>query len=114
MFKLPKPDERLKVSVPVSIPVPQDGGTVRKHEIDVTFELPLQDEVDQVLARQDEDAPDLIEKYIVGADRIQDHAGNPMPYSDELKTSLLNVTYARKAITRAFFATLAGEGRRGN
>jgi len=111
MFRLPDPNEPLTVTVPVTIPVPQDGGRPKGEEIDVTFQIPLQDQLEEALADVN---GDVLARYLVGFDKVNDAAGKPLVFSDENKASLLRVTYARTALSQKFFAVVRGEGRLGN
>ncbi len=95
MFKLAA---KRRVTWPVTISYPQDGGGVRKERFDVEFEVISVDEQQQVIQRGD----DLLEVQVVGwpkGPRGEDD--QPVPFSPEAKKELLGVTYARQGIFEA-------------
>ena len=95
MFKLA---EKRKVKWPVTMRVPQDGGSVQKFTVGVEFEVLKKSEQQAAI---DANA-DLLELQVCGWDhRMKDENGADLPFSPEAKASLLELTWARQCLFEA-------------
>ncbi|MEA3265209.1 MAG: hypothetical protein U9R07_17190 [Pseudomonadota bacterium] len=105
MFKL-SADPRFTHEVKVQVPV--DGGH-KEQSFKATFRvLPL----DQLTA-EDEDASsddqsqvNTLRKVVVGLDDLVDDAGEPVPYSDEIRDQLIGVPYVRIALMQTYIRAI--------
>ena len=80
---------------------------VARHSFDVEFRImPNADWMDAVSG--DAMLADLARENMVGVDGVKDEAGNPVPYSDELKAALFNETWLVRHISEAFMAVQGG------
>lgn len=107
MFKIAK---ARRVAWPVIISVPQSGGTVQKHKIEVEFDLLLQSraqEVMQVDRSADQDEA-LLNEVVVGWSGVADEEGHPVEFSLEARGSLVDIPYVRTALIRAYFEAASG------
>ncbi|WP_374349641.1 hypothetical protein [Chitinimonas sp.] len=119
------------LTVPVTIDKPVDGGRIEKHQIDVTYLIPHQDQLDEMLKglRDGDDSVDLAAEVVKRVDKIQEEDGTRIVYSDpkgtvdsdefirEVRDDIINVTYARAAIMRDFWKLVNGQrvgAKRGN
>jgi len=93
-----------KVKWPVSVSIPQDGGTVKIHKFTAEFELPTQKEHDELLRAGE----DLQARVFVGGEDLQDTNGEPAEYSEALKAELLETSYIRAALNGAFYEAFYG------
>jgi hypothetical protein len=108
MFKL---SEKRTIKWPVTVDVPQDGGTTAEARFEAEFEILGQDEMDAII----ESGQDLLDRVLTGwgAD-LRDETGAAIPYTPEMKAKLLRVPYARAAIYRAYGEIQRGAGARKN
>lgn len=135
-FRILQKDEQRLVRVPVMIPVPVDGGDVKKHQVQVTYMIPRQSVVDKLMARlrDGDELSELGDSYVARVDDVEEADGSPVRYASdracaieghkdydakaaEIRNEVLEVTYARSAIMATFWKLLRGErieARRGN
>lgn len=95
---------------PVSVHVPSDGGKFVKATFTAEFKALAQDEIDGIIrdGREGDRNADLCRECLSGWSSVQDDDGNDLPYSDEAKAKLLNITYVRQALLEAFFESITG------
>lgn len=99
---------------PVTVHIPADGGKYIKGGFTAEFKALAQDEIDRVAraGRDGDEDADLCGECLVGWSGVQDADGNDLPYSEEAKAKLLNITYVRHALLDAFFESITGGGAR--
>ena len=97
---------------PVIVPTAQDGGTIRKDEILVDYEVISQSEVDEIIqdaARAGEnDAVALLRRTVKGISGQVDEQKNPIPFNDDTFSAALNRTNQRGAMLNSLFDVLGG------
>ena len=106
MFKLAQKKE---VTYPVMVSVPQDGGSVAKHSFEATFEVLPQSELDRMVGNED-----VLVRVLKGFRNVRDENGQEVPFTEETKAQLLEITYVRVALQEAYFALQRGQGARKN
>lgn len=107
MFKIAK---TRRVTWPVTIPVPQSGGSVQKHKIDVEFDLLTQTRLTEVMAEErnaDQDAA-LLREVVVGWSGVANEDGEPVEFSAAALADLVDISYVRSALIRAYFEAASG------
>jgi hypothetical protein len=107
MFKI---DENPTYKWPVNVYVPRDGGKFVKATFTAEFKALPQDQIDAVLQSIRDGDPDanFAGECLVGWSGVQDSDGTDLPYSDEAKTKLLNMSYVRNAVVTDFFESISG------
>lgn len=92
------------------ISVPQDGGRVMKYESRVDFEILLQADQDALYARGGTDK-DLLERVVVGwaGGQFEDGDGAPLPYNEQSKAKLFDISYVRQAFIAAYLKAFTGQ-----
>lgn len=107
MFKL---TDIKSVKWPVTVNVPQDGGTVKKYEFTAQFELIGQKEYDDFYkpAKGEEPAGEkdvgLTRRVLTGwGNDVCDEDGNPIEFNAENLERMISKPYARVAIVNAYF-----------
>jgi hypothetical protein len=111
MFKLA---EQRTYKWPVTVHIPADGGKFTKATFTAEFKALPQKEIDRVVEEGrggDRDA-DLCTECLIGWSGVQDENGNDIPFSDEAKAKLLDITYVRHALLDAFLESITGGGAR--
>lgn len=83
---------------PVEIKEPQDGGSVKKHLVDAQFEILPQSENDEILLG----GQDIMARVLRDFRGFQDEEGREIPFSDEMRQSLLEEPYIRTAFLEAY------------
>lgn len=95
MFKLA---EKRRVTWPVTVKIPQDGGKTTKATFGAEFEVITKDEQQAVIGAEG----DLLDRQLVGWDgRVKDEAGEPLAFTEENKKKLIDITYVRQALFEA-------------
>lgn len=95
MFKLAL---KRKVTWPVTVRVPQDGGRTLKATFGAEFEVITQEEQQKIIA----DGGDLLERQLTGWDeRVKGADDLPRAFSEEAKQEMLGITYVRQALFEA-------------
>lgn len=99
---------------PVEVRYPQDGGTFGKATFTAEFKALPQSEIEKVIraGREGDETADICSAALMGFTSVQDENGNDLPYSEENKARLLDVSAARAAILTAFFESVSGDGAR--
>lgn len=102
MFKLA---QKRRVTWPVTVKIPQDGGRTQKATFGAEFEVITADEQAAVLR----DGGDLLEVQLVGWDaRVKGDDDQPIAFSEEAKKKLIDITYVRQALFEALGEINAG------
>ena len=107
MFKI---SQEATYKWPVTVHIPRDGGKFVKATFTAEFMALPQDKIDSVLEdirAGDRDA-DFATECLVGWSGVQDTDGSDLPYSDEAKGKLLNMSYVRNAVVTDFFESISG------
>ena len=106
MFKLA---EKRTVVWPIWIPVPQDGGKVKRYEAKVEFEKIDQDEFDAIYSNGGIDV-DMLNRVVIGwpEGQFQDERGENIPPTDEGKERLFKITYVRNAFVAGYLQVMQG------
>ena len=112
MFKIEKTK---KISWPVTINVPQDGGGTKEQQFTGQFELISQKEYDDFYkdAKGGEPAGEkdigLARRVLTGwGDDVLDEDGNPLEFNAENKEKLIEIPYVRNGIVRSFIWCMHG------
>lgn len=80
---------------------------VARHSFDVEFKImPNTDWLDAV--HSEAMTADLARENMIGVDGVTDELGNPIAFSEELKTALFNETWLVKYLNEAFMTTQGG------
>src|SRR4051812_1451660 len=90
---------------PVTVKIPRDGGKFVNATFNAEFAYLKQDEIDEVVenSRNNRDNADVCKRALVGwgAD-VTDENDQPLQYSEENKTKLLNEPHVSRAVLAAF------------
>jgi len=93
------------VKWPIDVPIPQDGGTVRKARFTAVFEMLPEGEYEEVAALDGR----VAERVLIGWEGIAPEDGQgETPYSEEAKTQLLAIPYVRLAVLKAYLQAQSG------
>lgn len=113
MFKIVK---QRRVEWPVVIPVPQSGGKVQKHEITAEFDILPQTRIEEITAeaRSGDQDKALLREVLVGWDDVAGEDGQPIGFSPEARDALIDISYVRAALMRAYFEASSGAAARKN
>lgn len=94
---------------PVRVKVPQDGGTFATCEFPVEFEALPQDEFNELLKLPElEMQAEIVRKTARGWDKVQDEAGDPIPFSDEELERMIAIPYVVSAMGLAYIDAVSG------
>lgn len=95
---------------PVTVYIPKDGGKFVKATFSAEFKSLPQDAIDRVLAdiREGVADADFAGECLVGWSGVQGDDGSELAFSDEAKTKLTNIPYARNGVVAAFFESISG------
>jgi len=103
--------KKREITWPVTVNVPQDGGTVKPYVIDVKF-APLNEEE---TAKAIGESKDILDVVVIGWDKYMEEDGTtPIAFNDETKKEFLNVPYHRVALFGAYGEIQNGRGARKN
>lgn len=91
---------------PVVVQEPNNGAFTESR-FTAEFKILPQARLDSVAAGREENA-DLADEVLLGWDGVVDRDGNPLLFSEETKAIVLDIPYAKMAIVRAFFSSIAG------
>jgi hypothetical protein len=95
MFKVA---QKRRVTWPVTVRVPQDGGRTLNATFSAEFDVLTTDEQQDAI----QDGKDLLDVQLVGWDgRVKGEDGEPLPFSPEAKKQVLAITYVRQALFEA-------------
>ena len=100
MFRLADPDEQYGATVEVAVPGAEAPGRFK-----VRWLLLRDAEINELLAAGGEE---LLLRVVVGWDHVHDHAGEPIPYSEENLRLLAGLAYMRRAMVDAYVRWVAG------
>lgn len=104
MFKL---QEISSIKWPVTINIPRDNGNTVKATMTVEFELIPEDEYKELMANGGDIA--ILDRTITGwGNDYCDHEGNPIPFSEEARTKLVRITYAKLGLINAYIECAYG------
>lgn len=96
---------------PVVVAVPQSGGTVQKQKMTVDFEILPQSEIDALMQESrtaDQDAA-LLMRVVKGWGQTKDEdTGEALEYNAETCANLVDISYVRAALIRAYFEAASG------
>ena len=95
MFKMAKTKT---VSWPVTVKVPQDGGSTVNNEFTAVFDVITQEAMDAVVLA----SGDLLDRVLIGWEGVAREDGEPIAFSSEAKKDLLDITYVRHALFGAY------------
>lgn len=109
MFKIV---EDRTVRWPVTIPVPQDGGSVQKCRMTAHFRM-LDDKRFADFTggdRSGEGDAGILREVLVGWDEgdVRDEADQAQPFSEEWRDRLIGVSYARMALIKGYLEAHGG------
>lgn len=105
MFRLL--EKHAPVKWPVTICVPVDGGEVEKHEIVAQFKLVSLKRSAEIIGDQA-----FLAEVLVGWEGVHDADGNALPFTDENRERLCDVSYVKPAIVQAYLECSAGAARK--
>lgn len=96
MFKIA---QKRRITWPVTVNVPQDGGKTQKASFDAQFEILSTEEIDQAIA----EGKDILDVQLVGwsGAGVRDEQDQPVEYSEAAKKQLLGINYVRTALFNA-------------
>ena len=103
MFRIKTTIEPVKW--PVWVPIPVDGGTVRRRKFVATFQRFKQSELDELGKLE---GRKFLDKILVGAEEIEDENHQPIPFGPELLNTLYEDSLIRGAIVAAYWEMLRG------
>lgn len=98
---------------PVPVPIPQDGGGVRTHQIQVDYLLLPQDELDAIVeASNDGDGgsnASVLRRVVKGVYGIKDKSDAAIDFSPDLLDRLIKRANIRVAMMNAYFEMAVGK-----
>jgi len=110
MFRIANNDDAIRW--PVTIPVPQPGGSIKEAKIYVHFKVKNQNEIDD-LSASGEDV--VFFSAVIGGpgwEGVQDEDGTELKYTEENLSKLLQIPYVKTAMVQAYFLFIAGVSRK--
>lgn len=108
MFRIdPKPSYRW----PVTVHIPQDGGKTQEARFWARFRLLSTDAFQAVYASGGTDE-DLLKQVLVGWEEVADEGGEPLPFNEETRSSLIAIPYVRMALIAAYLEMSQGRAAR--
>ncbi|MGB0919877.1 MAG: hypothetical protein ACPG06_07860 [Alphaproteobacteria bacterium] len=118
LFVLPTAQRPFEINWPVEFTVPEDGGGAAPQTIMARFRVLPHSEVSRLLGfdllQRAEETPnplsqkaftgpvDLLQAVLVGAEGLADPAGNPLPFSDEVRDQMIDTPFLRNALIKAY------------
>lgn len=99
---------------PVSVEFPVDGGKTEKQTFDAELKRVNQSRIDEITNAPEGSISnrDFAAEILIGWSGIFDAKGDPVPFSEGAKDTLLDVPLVSSAICKAFFESLAGVRRK--
>jgi len=95
-FNFGRLDQTFEADWPVAVPVPQDGGTIKTEEFMARFRLLAERDLPSVI-KSDTDGREVFRRFFVGFGKDTDRE-----LTEELFNQLVDTTYVRDAISRAY------------
>lgn len=105
MFKLAQQNE---VLWPVTVQVPQDGGTTKAVEISVRYRLLTKTDARDMKAMDDAASEQALLSHITGWEGVADMAGNPVPFTPDNLAALVEHDYVARAIVLGLYQASKG------
>jgi hypothetical protein len=93
---------------PVTIKVPQDGGTFVDHEISARFRLLPKEEIEAGVGSETA----LLERVVVDWQGVQSEGGEAIAFSEARRGELLAVPYVRAGLLAAYLECWHGSRRK--
>lgn len=94
-----------RITWPVTVNIPQDGGKTLAAEFDAEFELLAVKVHDELV----QSGGDLLARVLVGWQRFMNEAGDaPVEFSPEAQAEMLDISYVRSALTLAYYEAVHG------
>ena len=94
-----------EVMWPVTVQIPQDGGGVKVIAFKAKFEILTQTEHDELI----EARGDVIKRVLVGWEDVKSEDGSEQaPFNDETKAQLLDSSYVRQGLSKAYYEAFLG------
>lgn len=94
-----------KVSWPVDVQIPQDGGKVVRARFSAVFEILSTEDYDESANAGE----DVLRRTLIGWDDLMNEAGNAaVPFVEEAKAALLKIPYVRSALMVAYLQAASG------
>lgn len=101
---------------PVEVSLPVDGGQFQKSTFDVTFRRlgasRVKEIQDGIMSETISDDRTLAREIVEGWQGVNDEHGQPLPFSEQSFTELLEITGTAAAIIKAWYASLNGAPRK--
>jgi hypothetical protein len=100
---------------PVTVEIPVDGGRHDKQTFDAEFKRLPQHRNNAIVDEAREGSitdQDLCDEILIGWSGINDEDGKPLPFSDKMKTQLLDIPGVAAAIVFAYISSLQGAKRK--
>lgn len=104
------------INWPVTVSVPQDGGTTKKYKFTVQFDLISHQEYKDFFKDAKDGEPGgegdigIARRVVTGwQNDLCDESGNPLEYNEENKERLINTSYARGAIITSYIDCSQGK-----
>lgn len=92
----------------VLVQVPIDGGH-REEVFRATFRVLPTDQAAAFNLMTEDGVFDFLRRAIVRLDELEDDAGQPVPYSDEVRDAVIRRPDARLALSRTYFEAVGGQ-----
>lgn len=94
---------------PVTVKVPQDGGTYARFSFAARFRQLSKEEREEIRGPRAVDDSAIVRKAVIGwDDQIVDEDRNPVPFSREALDALIDVPYVLQAFARAYTEAMYG------
>jgi len=99
-------NEKQPIKWPVTVSVPQDGGGIREYKFTAFFQMLTADQIKEFENEGDEA---YIEKILVGwGTDLVDEESTPIPFSDEMRNKLAQMTNVKLGIVNAYWNLIRG------
>lgn len=105
MFKLAEKNE---VLWPVTVPVPQDGGTVTEVEIQIRYKLLTRSRMDELPRLPAKEQDGALLDHITGWEGVQATDGKDVPFSRDNLIALLDIGPVQRAVVRGLYEASRG------
>ena len=102
--------EEVVVEWPVSINVPQDGGSHQTQRFTAKFKIIGTRRAEEIMEanRETADAALLAEVFVGWGEDVTDEDGNPLEFTEARRDIFLERPYATLALVRAYFHAATG------